>query len=502
MNDKEADFPNVTDYLPQGIRVINTDYKVKYINPSFAKLSGVKKEDAIGKKCYDVFPSKFCHTSDCRLVRIIKGEKSVQTETERVSNEGSIIPCMVSAFPMYDEENNLIGIMESFRDISDRKLLEEQVKEAEDRYKAMVELSNEAGEGIMMLEDVDGREGVIVFANSQCSRLTGYTNDELIGEGAFELVADDDRKAALERYRRKMKGESLPGPYEEHIICKDGAWLPVELTGTSTQYRGKTVNVVYMRDISKRKLLEKQLANERDKANSYLDIAKVMIIALDSNYKITLINQEGCNVLEYSTSKALIGKSVFETYVPIEFRDEVKVILDMVLNGHLGPDKWNENPAVTKNGSYKLIRWYDAPIVDKSGNIVGILASGHDVTLLRKTEKELLDYQQHLEGLVKNRTDSLEREIEQRIFFTRAMVHELKTPLTAILSSSEVLVNELAGSVLLPAASNIYRGGVNLNRRITDLLDLAKSEINVLNVDLRPLDPISLLTSVEKKLHR
>ena len=295
-------FNRIVDYLPQGIRIISTDYTVKYINPSFSKLSGVKLKEAIGRKCYEVFPSPFCNSPQCRLVKILAGEKSVQAEIERTSKKGVIIPCMVSAFPMYDAGNNLVGIMESFRDITDKKVLEEKIEEAEDRYKAIVELSGEVGEGIMMLEDIDNKEGAIVFTSPQCLRITGYTEKELAIKSFFELIDGDERKAALERHRRKMRGKSLPGLYEVSITRKNGTKIPIELTSAVTHYKGNPVNVVYIRDISARKNIESRL---EESTNLYQTI-------------INLGNQTGVATVILQNIGGTEGKYVFVNDLWIE----------------------------------------------------------------------------------------------------------------------------------------------------------------------------------------
>jgi len=75
-------------------------------------------------------------------------------------------------------------------------------------------------------------------------------------------------------------------------------------------------------------------------------------------------------------------------------------------------------------------------------------------------------------------------------------VHELKTPLTPVLASSELLVSELHEEPWLSVARNIYRGAVNLNRRIDELLDLARVEIGILQVNFRRVDPQTMLQGI------
>jgi len=90
----------------------------------------------------------------------------------------------------------------------------------------------------------------------------------------------------------------------------------------------------------------------------------------------------------------------------------------------------------------------------------------------------------------------LQTEIQRRIEFTRALVHELKTPLTPVLAASDVLVAKLQEEPLLSFARNINRGASNLNRRIDELLDLARSEIGVLQIKPKPVEPLHLLHEV------
>ena len=88
--------------------------------------------------------------------------------------------------------------------------------------------------------------------------------------------------------------------------------------------------------------------------------------------------------------------------------------------------------------------------------------------------------------------DELDREIQSRAEFNRALVHELKTPLTAILASAELFIDELADDPRQDLAKNIFRAAQNLDRRTDELLDVTRGEIGILTVnpvtsDIRPL---------------
>ncbi len=91
----------------------------------------------------------------------------------------------------------------------------------------------------------------------------------------------------------------------------------------------------------------------------------------------------------------------------------------------------------------------------------------------------------------------LEAEINKRVEFTRALVHELKTPITPVLASSELMLEEIKeGGTLWELAQNINQGAYNLNQRIDELLDLARGEVGMLHLNPDSVDSGQLLRSI------
>jgi two-component system aerobic respiration control sensor histidine kinase ArcB len=123
---------------------------------------------------------------------------------------------------------------------------------------------------------------------------------------------------------------------------------------------------------------------------------------------------------------------------------------------------------------------------------------GHSMDI---TERELA--QERLEEAYEKERktrEELEAEVQRRVEFTRALVHELKTPLTPIMSSSELLVVGLKEEPWLSVAKNIQRGAANLNRRIDELLDLARGEIGTLRLRRVHMDLLRLLHNIADEM--
>jgi len=114
----------------------------------------------------------------------------------------------------------------------------------------------------------------------------------------------------------------------------------------------------------------------------------------------------------------------------------------------------------------------------------------------RKIETQLQSlYQQ--EHTVRSK---LESEMQKRVEFLRTLVHELKTPLTSIMASSELLILELPEGDLSKVSKTIHRSSNNLNSRIDELMDLARGEIGMLTIDCQSMDLLSLLRGVHEEI--
>jgi signal transduction histidine kinase len=135
------------------------------------------------------------------------------------------------------------------------------------------------------------------------------------------------------------------------------------------------------------------------------------------------------------------------------------------------------------------------------------LVKGHaDSNVLARSMRYAIErkrVEERLQELYENeRTlrEEREAEINKRVEFTRALVHELKTPLTSVMASSELLMSELTQGPLLKLAENLYRGACNLNRRIDELLDLARGELGMIRLRCKPVDLPQLLTGVAEDM--
>ncbi len=140
--------------------------------------------------------------------------------------------------------------------------------------------------------------------------------------------------------------------------------------------------------------------------------------------------------------------------------------------------------------------WTEATMTalrDSTDTVIGILGVARDITERKKADVKLQELYQEEKELRQN----LEAEINKRVEFTRALVHELKTPITPVLACSELMLEEIKQKgPLLELAQNISQGAYNLNQRIDELLDLARGEVGMLHLNPELIDSGQLLRSI------
>lgn len=128
--------------------------------------------------------------------------------------------------------------------------------------------------------------------------------------------------------------------------------------------------------IAGRQRVEADLGRERDRSQRYLDAAAIILLALDTEGRVTLVNRYGSSLLGW-TSEELVGRNFIETCLPPRehalsnqrFREVIAGDLTLVVK-----------PVITRSGEERLIEWRNTILRDDSGSVIGTLSSGTDIT--------------------------------------------------------------------------------------------------------------------------
>jgi len=232
------------------------------------------------------------------------------------------------------------------------------------------------------------------------------------------------------------------------------------------------------------------------------------IVAItDAKGIITYVNDKFCEISQY-TSAEIIGqthKLVNSGLHPGAFSQQLWVTISKGKVWH------GEIQNRRKDGS---LYWVDTTIVpfpDASGKPQYYVAIQADITERKHNEDELARYQEHLEEIVRQRTQELTVAKEQAESANRAksaflanMSHELRTPLNAIIGFSEMMHEGLTGTLSNEQqqhTKDIFDAGQHLLALINDILDLSKIESDAMQLDIHEVDP-SRVVEVVLTMHR
>ena len=116
-----------------GMRLIDMDFNVLKMNETFAVLSGANTQDVVGRKCYEGFAGAMCQKPSCPLTRILGGEKEIECEIDKQRLDGSVAHCLLAARPFVGPDGEFVGIVESFKDISELKRFQEELRSERDK---------------------------------------------------------------------------------------------------------------------------------------------------------------------------------------------------------------------------------------------------------------------------------------------------------------------------------------------------------------------------------
>jgi len=230
----------------------------------------------------------------------------------------------------------------------------------------------------------------ITSFNHAAEEITGFNREEVLNKECCEILKSDlcEESCPLEE---TLETEKPVYNYEIMITTKAGNKVPVNITTSPLlSSNNKIIGAVEnFRDLTKHKGLWGKLREERNRAQQYLNIAGVIIVAIDENGTVSLINKKGCNVLGYKEGE-ILDKNWFDLCVPERFRKERKETFKKVMAGEEEEVEDYENMILTKSGEERIIAWRNTTLTDEKGNIIGTLSSGEDITKRKQTEEELI----------------------------------------------------------------------------------------------------------------
>ena len=203
---------------------------------------------------------------------------------------------------------------------------------------------------------------------------------------------------------------------------------------------------------------------------------------------INTVNQRGCEVLGQSRDR-IIGKNWFDTFIPDRDRNKVVKGFQMLMKGNLEHTEYFENVVVVRDGEERIIAWHNAILRNESGEIIGTLSSGEDITERKRTEAQIVKLNQDLcdRAIV---LEELNKELEA---FNYTVSHDLRSPLRHIDAFLKLLKERIGENIDDKSEHYIHticNATQKMGQLISDLLAFSKMgrrELQKTSIDLDKL---------------
>ncbi|HYO18422.1 MAG TPA: PAS domain S-box protein [Dermatophilaceae bacterium] len=326
-------------------------------NPAAEKMYGYTSKEVIGRSGRILTPDDLADEWSANLAKAKAGHPVDHFETERVRKDGTSVPVSLTLAPIHDEDGAIVGVSVAHRDVTEQR----RALELAQRIEAIVEGSDDAIIG-------ETPEGVITSWNPAATRMFGYSGEEIVGKSVDLLIPEGHAGAA-----KAVAAKVSAGQHVEHLetfnVRKDGTVFPVSLTVSPVRgVDGAIVGAsVICRDMTEQR-------RAADYARSLIEAGPDPLMTISPEGRITDVNEATVKATGVARSD-LIGTSYFEYFTD---RDKATEGYEQVF----AQGSVTSYPLTMRHrdGTLTSLLCTASLYRDSGGNVLGVLATGRDVT--------------------------------------------------------------------------------------------------------------------------
>lgn len=358
-----------------GIGMADMYGTITYVNAAIVRMWGAgDKSQLIGKKLTDVFYGEgIYHT-----LELLRSADSASGEDLAIRVDGSVFPIEFNANLIRDKNGEPVCLFGSFIDISRRRQAQQKLKKSETLFR---EITQHSPSGIVLLD----KKLRFAFASDSARRISGYQEDELIGEDPVNYTHPDDLPALMPRLLDLMQvpGKVITAVYR--FLYKDGTWHTIESTFSNLLHiehvEAVTIN---FRDITIQKLAEDKLNFEKNLSDSLIEKMPGIFYLYTREGRFLRWNKNLENISGYS-AREIKRMHPFDFYDTDE-REKIKKRINQLFHEKL---PGIELQLLTKQKKKVPVYINSMAIMYEGEACVAGIAT--DISKLKKTQQELVE---------------------------------------------------------------------------------------------------------------
>jgi PAS domain S-box-containing protein len=239
------------DSISDSVSIHDRDFRVQRVNKAFVDMCHVKPRQVIGKLCYEVMADMHETIPNCPHQETLRTGKPAKTEFF-VVKKGAYIE--ISTSPIFNKKREVVGTVHITRDITERKRMEEALRQSEENYRALFDGSVT---GTFVL-DAETRK--IMMANQAAAKMFGFSSaEELIGTDTLNNVPAEDKESVSELMAKNLFEQDLQRTHEFRTITKDGREIWISANAARIIHNGKLACLACFTDITEQKQQNERL---------------------------------------------------------------------------------------------------------------------------------------------------------------------------------------------------------------------------------------------------
>jgi PAS domain S-box-containing protein len=159
---RHRQYEKILDSIADGVFTIDLDHNITFFNRAAEKITGISREQAVGQKCFDVFRANICQTA-CALEQTIEsGEEIINLHINILNSDGRIIPISVSTAVLRDENGDIVGGVETFRDLSIIEMLRNEIQNRH-TFMGIISKNHEIHSLLDILPDIAASDSTVLI---------------------------------------------------------------------------------------------------------------------------------------------------------------------------------------------------------------------------------------------------------------------------------------------------------------------------------------------------
>jgi PAS domain S-box-containing protein len=387
------------------------------------RVFGWKAEEVLGKRREDF---RWVYREDeaqvARVSRDLETGASLRafSANRNYRKDGSVVYCEWYNSSLLDASGKLQSILSLVLDVSERKRVEDALREAERKYRELVRLAP-AG-----LYEIDFRTQRFTSVNEAICELTGYSREELLTMNPLQILDAEGQARFQNRVARCLKGETPESNVEYRVRTKDGRSLDVILYATfTTDQAGRPVGATVVgHDVTERKRAEIALRDSEERYRTLFDTTSDGVWLNDLDGKILEVNDAYCRMSGYSRDE-LRGMPISALEAAGSGQETTARIRRVLQAG--GHD-----------GFESRHRRKDGSVFDVDITALYLRREGGRIAIFSRDITRRKEFQAELERVVAERTAKLQELVDELEHFSYSIVHDMRAPLRSMRGFAEL----------------------------------------------------------------